>query len=90
MGVVGEPDSTGLEIDYKLSTEEIYLAVAIHNLENLKNLELLANAAIHSASKHPNLPSWVPDCEYMGEKSTTLDYHIHVLTLAKCSLVYNC
>lgn len=40
IGVVGDPDNIGLETDYRLSTEEVYLSLAIHNLEKLRNLEL--------------------------------------------------
>jgi hypothetical protein len=43
------PDSIGLEPDYKLSTEEIYLLVETRNLEERKELELLAHGGVSSA-----------------------------------------
>jgi hypothetical protein len=68
LGVVGNPDSISVETDYRLSTQEVYLSVAIHNLEKLRDLELLANAGVGSALENPKLPSWVPDCEYCRER----------------------
>ncbi|KAE8445911.1 hypothetical protein EG329_012690 [Mollisiaceae sp. DMI_Dod_QoI] len=63
MGVVTDAGSilVDLKPDYRLSTEEVYLSVALHYLEKLKNLELLAHAGINSALRNPKLPSWIPD-----------------------------
>ena len=43
MGIVTDPESVSLTADYRISTEEVYLSVAVQNLEKLKNLELLEN-----------------------------------------------
>lgn len=69
MGVVTNADSIPVDLkpDYGLSTEEVFLSVAIHNLEKLKNLELLAQAGASSAGQNPKLPSWVPDWIYSNE-----------------------
>jgi hypothetical protein len=63
MGVITDPDSIPVDFkpDYGLSTEEVYLSVAMHNLEKITNLELLAQAGTCSAPHNSNLPSWVPD-----------------------------
>ena len=61
MGLVLDRESIGLEIDYRLSAEEVYLSMAVHSLEKLKDLELLANAGITSKPENSKLPSWVPD-----------------------------
>lgn len=63
MGVVTNANSIPINLkpDYGLSTEEVYLSVAVHNLEKLKNLELLAHAGSSLAPQNPKLPSWVPD-----------------------------
>ncbi|KAF4633399.1 hypothetical protein G7Y89_g4718 [Cudoniella acicularis] len=67
MGVVTTPGSMGLDLDYRLSAEEVYLSVATHNLEELKDLELLANSGVSSAPENPKLPSWVPDWSHRND-----------------------
>jgi hypothetical protein len=70
MGTVTNPDSIGIKVDYRLSAEEVYLSVAVHNLEKLKNLELLGNGGISSTPQNRKLPSWVPDwSHYNGCRS---------------------
>ena len=67
-GIVLDPDSIGLELDYRLSTEEVYLSVAIDNLIKLKNMVLLANGGISSALQNPKLASWVPDWSHGNDR----------------------
>jgi hypothetical protein len=74
IGLVGVPDSIGLEIDYRLSTEEVYLSVASHSLEKIRDLGFLANGGIGSAPENPKLPSWVPECEHRENPFPTLDH----------------
>jgi hypothetical protein len=61
IGVITDPDSIGLEPDYKLSTEEIYLLVETRNLEERKELELLAHGGVSSAPENSKFPQWVQD-----------------------------
>jgi hypothetical protein len=68
MGVVTNADSMGIKADYRLSTEEVYLSVAVHNLEKLKNLDLLGNGGISSKLQNPKLPTWVPDWSHDNDR----------------------
>jgi hypothetical protein len=67
MGVVVAPGSMGLELDYRLSVEEVYMSFAVHCLEKLKDLELLAHSGVSSAPSNPKLPSWVPDWSHRND-----------------------
>jgi hypothetical protein len=70
MGIVTNPDSMDIKADYRLSTIEVYLSVAIHNLGKLKNLELLGSGGISSAPQNLKLPSWVPDWSRVNRGSS--------------------
>jgi hypothetical protein len=74
IGIVTNVDSIPVDLkpDYGLSTEEVYLSVAMHNLEKLKNLELLAHAGTNSTSQNPKCPSWVPDWIHSNEYRAVL------------------
>ena len=61
MGIVTNSDTMDIKADYRLSAVEVYLSVAIHNLEKLKNPELLGNGGNSSTRQNLKLPSWVPD-----------------------------
>ena len=72
IGVVTDLDSIGLKVDYKLSTEDVYLSVAIHNLEKLRDLELLSNAGVSAAPTNDKLPSWVPNWSHNHDRRSIL------------------
>jgi hypothetical protein len=72
VGLVTNPHSIGLKADYRLSAEEVYLSVAVHNLEKLKNLTLLGNGGISSAPQNPKLPSWVPDWSHDNDRRSVI------------------
>jgi len=72
MGIVTNPNSIGIKADYKLSAEEVYLSVAVHNLVKLKNLELLGNGGISSAPQNPKLPFWVPDWSNVNDRRSVI------------------
>ena len=72
MGIVTNPDPLEIKADYRLSAEEVYLSVAIHNLEKLKNVELLGNAGSSSTAQNPKLPSWVPDWSHGNDRRAAI------------------
>jgi hypothetical protein len=67
-GIVTDPENISLTADYTLSTEEVYLSVAVHYLDKLKDLGLLANGGLSSAPQNPRLPSWVPDWSHSNDR----------------------
>jgi hypothetical protein len=68
MGIVTNSDTLDIKADYRLSAVEVYLSVAIHNLEKLKDLELLGNAGSSSTPQNPKLPSWIPDWSHDNDR----------------------
>jgi hypothetical protein len=62
LGLVDNPDSQKLEIDYNLSVEKVFTQ-AVTQCINLESFFLLLGAASNSAHSKftPSLPSWVPD-----------------------------
>lgn len=72
MGIVTSADSMSFKADYRLSTEEVYLSVAVHNLENLKDLDLLGNGGISSNPLNPKLPTWVPDWSHDNDRRAVI------------------
>ena len=61
IGLVLDPQGIDLKADYNISTEDLYVSVAIESLDKRKDLTLLANAGMPSTPGDLKLPSWVPD-----------------------------
>lgn len=72
MGIVTNSDSMDIKADYRLSVVELYLLVAIHSLEKLKNLEILGSAGICSTRQNRELPSWVPDWSHNNDSRAVI------------------
>ena len=61
IGLVVDPGSVGIAVDYGQTAEEVFTRVAAYELETLQNLELLANAG---TAQNLKVPSWVADWSY--------------------------
>jgi hypothetical protein len=60
----------GLEIDYAIPVDELYQSFAAGQAQMLRNLSfLLEFAGIERSSQHLNLPSWVPDWDWISKNS---------------------
>ncbi|KAG9239390.1 heterokaryon incompatibility protein-domain-containing protein [Amylocarpus encephaloides] len=62
LGILSERERGEFEVDYDLSTRQVYINVAIYILHVTRCLDVLG----HSIPREPNanqLPSWVPDWE---------------------------
>ncbi|KAH8763885.1 heterokaryon incompatibility protein-domain-containing protein [Hyaloscypha finlandica] len=56
-------DQRGLETNYKADVETLFKAFAVADANRNLNLRTLSCASGPGNSKHPKLPSWVPDWE---------------------------
>jgi hypothetical protein len=72
IGIVTNSDTMDIKADYRLSAVEVFLSVAIHNLEKLKNVELLGNGGSSSTPQNPKLPSWVPDWSHDNDRRVAI------------------
>ncbi|PQE31255.1 heterokaryon incompatibility protein [Rutstroemia sp. NJR-2017a WRK4] len=54
-------DSSLLEVDYNLSSQEVYLRFTQAFIARYKSLDIICYASIHSAPSGLLRPSWVPD-----------------------------
>jgi hypothetical protein len=54
-------DKRGLETNYKASVESLFKSFAIADANRNLKLRILSCASGPSKSKHPRIPSWVPD-----------------------------
>lgn len=60
LGLVTKPDL--VEVDYTLSSRDVYQKVALSTLRHTKNLDLFLDCLQNVAGPRiPGLPSWVPD-----------------------------
>jgi hypothetical protein len=71
-GVVTDTNSICNTVDYGSTVEEVYLAVAVHTLQERKDLTCLSNAGLSTYPQKPNLPSWVPDWSHDNNRKAIL------------------
>jgi hypothetical protein len=71
-GVVTDTNSFCNTASYGSTIEEVYLAVAVHNLQDRKDLVCLSNAGLSTHPRNLNLPSWVPDWSHDNNRKLIL------------------
>lgn len=72
---VSESFRLGVIVDYSISAEDTYIALAVHSLTVLKTLRCLSSAGMTSEKRSLTLPSWVPDWSHQSSRRSTIGFH---------------
>jgi hypothetical protein len=71
-GVITDTKSFCKTVTYKSTMEEVYLAFAVYNLQDQKDLVWLSNAGVSTYPRNGNLPSWVPNWSHDNNRKEIL------------------
>jgi hypothetical protein len=71
-GVMTDTNSFCNTVNYESTMEEVYLAFAVYNLQDRKDLVWLSNAGLSAYPQKCNLPSWVPDWSHDNNRKVIL------------------
>jgi hypothetical protein len=71
-GVMTDTNSFCKTVTYKSTMEEVYVAFAVYNLQDRKDLVWLSNAGLSSYPQNRHLPSWVPDWSHDNNRKGIL------------------
>ena len=71
-GVMTDMNSFCNTVNYESTMEEVYLAFAVYNLQDRKDLVWLSNAGLSTYPPNRHLPSWVPDWSHDNNRKGIL------------------
>jgi hypothetical protein len=71
-GVMTDTSSFCNTVNYGSTMEEVYLAFAVYNLQDRKDLVWLSNAGLSTYPPNRHLPSWVPDWSHDNNRKGIL------------------